>query len=67
MKNPQEMTIPELKDYVNSLSNEELEKFENEFDDEYLNEEFDVIELLDGARLYSYMQYKHNGDISIEL
>ena len=67
MKNPQEMTIPELKDYVNSLSNEELEKFENEFDNEYENEEFDVIELLDGARLYSYMQYKHNGDISIEL
>lgn len=58
----QNMTIPELKKYVNSLSNEEFAKFEEEFE----HDEIDVVELLDAARLYDYMQYKHKSDITIE-
>lgn len=58
---PQEMNIFELKEYVNSLSNEELTKFA----DEYESDEIDVIELLNASRLYDYMQYK--GKLEIEL
>lgn len=67
MKDPKEMTIPELVEYVNSLTNEELEKFEADFVCEIADEDLDIIELLSASRLYSYMQYKNKENFSVEL
>lgn len=61
------MTIMELTAYANSLTNEEFEKFENEVDLEDFDIDLDPISLLKGSRLYDYMNYKRNGDITVEL
>ncbi len=61
------MTIIELKEYANSMSNEEFEKFENEVDLCFYDVDLDPIQLLNAARLYDYMQYKKKGDITIEI
>jgi hypothetical protein len=58
-------TIMEIKEYVNSLSNEELDKFIEEVDfDEY---DFDLgaLDLLSSSRLYDYIQYSHNGEATV--
>ena len=60
------MTIMELTDYVNSMSNEEFEKFE-EVDLCFYDVDLEPIQLLKASRLYEYMQYKRNGDITIEI
>lgn len=67
MKDISNMTIVELKEYANSLTNEEFEVFENEIDLEAFDGDLDPIMLLNSARLYDYMQYKKKGDIVIEL
>lgn len=61
------MTIMELKDYANSLTNEEFAKFEEEIDLSQFDVDLDPVQLLNGSRLYDYMNYKRNGDITIEL
>lgn len=61
------MTIIELKEYANSMSNEEFEKFEEEVDLYFYDVDLDPIQLLNASRLYDYMQYKRNGDITIEI
>ena len=61
------MTIIELKEYANSMSNEEFEKFENEVDLCFYDVDLDPIQLLNAERLYDYMQYKKKGDITIEI
>ena len=58
-------TIMEIKEYVNSLSNEELDKFIEEVDfDEY---DFDLgaLDLLSSSRSYDYIQYSHNGEATV--
>lgn len=67
MKKPEDMTIEELRTYVNTLSNEEFEKFEQEFDVYNYDIDLDVTLLLKANRLYDYMNYKKKGDIQIEL
>ena len=67
MKDVQGMTIMELTEYANSLTNEEFEKFENEVDLESFDVDLDPISLLKASRLYEYMNYKKNGDITIEM
>ena len=59
------MTIVELKDYVNSLSNEELDKFVTEVDLQDYDIDLDPMDLLSSSRLYDYVQYSHNGDAVI--
>ena len=61
------MTIMELKDYANSLTNEEFAKFEVEIDLSQFDVDLAPVQLLNGSRLYDYMNYKRNGDITIEL
>ena len=61
------MTIMELKDYANSLTNEEFAKFEEEIDLSQFDVDLDPVQLLNGSRLYDYMNYKRNGDITIEI
>ena len=67
MKDPKEMTIVELKEYVNSLEFEELKKFAEEFEIEDIDVDLDVLDLLNAARLYDYLQWKNNGNAMIEL
>lgn len=61
------MTIMELKEYANSMSNEEFAKFEEEVDLCFYDVDLDPIQLLNASRLYDYMQYKKGGDITIEI
>lgn len=67
MKDPKEMTIVELKEYVNSLEFEELEKFAEEFEIEEMDVDLDVLDLLKASRLYDYLQWRNNGNATIEL
>lgn len=67
MKDPKEMTIVELRDYVNSLEFEELEKFADEFEIEDIDADLDVLDLLKASRLYDYMQWRNKGNATIEL
>lgn len=67
MKDISGMTIFELKDYVNSLSNEEFEQFEKEVDLSEMDSDLEVAQLLSASRLYDYLQYKQKGNITIEL
>ena len=67
MKKPEEMTITELKEYVNSLTNEEFEEFERTFDVSQYDEDMDLALLLKGSRLYDYLRYKNGDDITVEL
>lgn len=67
MKDIKGMTIMELTEYANALSNEEFEKFEEEVDLEDFDVDLDPISLLKASRLYEYMNYKKNGNIEIEL
>ena len=66
MKDPKEMNIVELKEYVNSLEFEELEKFSDEFDMHEMDLDLDVIDLLTASRLYDFMQWRNNGNAMIE-
>ena len=66
MKDPMEMTIVELKEYINAMSNEEIDKFAEEFEVPYDND-LDVLDLLSSSRLYDYLQYKNGGNATIEL
>lgn len=61
--NYEEMTIQQLRDYVNGLSNEEIDKFVDEFE----RDEIDPIELLNASKMYDYLQYKQNGNADIEI
>ena len=69
MKDPKEMTVMELKDYVNSLSVEELVEFTKNFDSDENEalDDMDVIELLDAAKLYDYIKFTQGNDMQIEL
>ena len=58
-------TIIEIKEYVNSLSNEELDKFVAEVDFADYDFDLDAMDLLTSARLYDYIQYSHNGEAEI--
>ena len=51
MKDIKGMTIFELKEYANSLSNEEFEKFEDEVDLQFFDSDLDPIQLLNAAPL----------------
>lgn len=61
------MTLKELRDHVNNLSNEEFDKFKKETDLSYIDEDFDVVTLLNDSRLYDYMVYKNNGNIDVSI
>ena len=65
--NVADMTIVELREYINSLSNEELDKAVAEIDLSEMDGDLDILDLLKASRLYDYMQYKHNGEADIEL
>lgn len=58
-------TIIEIKEYVNSLSNEELDKFIEEVDFADYDFDLDAMDLLNGSRLYDYLQYAHKGNATI--
>ena len=61
------MTIMELQEYANSMSNEEFEKFEEEVDLSFYDVDLDPIQLLNASRLYDYLKYKRKEDITIEI
>ena len=61
------MTIIELREYVNTLSNEEFAKFEAEVDFSDYDSDLEAVNLLTASRLYDYLKYKQNGDVTIEL
>ena len=65
-KDPKEMTIVELKEYVNSMEFEELEKFADEFEIEGMDIDLDVLDLLTPPRLYDYLQWRNKGNAMIE-
>lgn len=67
MKDITNMTIYELKDYANAMTNEEFEKFEDEVDLQFMDIDLEPIQLLNASRTYDYLQYKNNGNITIEL
>ncbi len=67
MKDITNMTIYELKEYVNAMTNEEFEKFEDEVDLQFMDIDLEPIQLLNASRTYDYLQYKNNGNITIEL
>lgn len=58
-------TLMEIKEYVNSLSNEELDKFIDEVDLVDFDIDLDAMDLLTASRLYDYVQYSHKGDAPI--
>ena len=58
------MTVLELKEYVNSLSNSEIKVAEIFEDDEH---ERDPLELLAAPKLFDYMKYANNGTVDIDL
>ncbi|MBR5953214.1 MULTISPECIES: hypothetical protein [unclassified Pseudobutyrivibrio] len=58
-------TIVEIKDYVNSLSNEELDKFIEEVDFADYDFDLEALDLLTSSRLYDYIQYSHGGEAEI--
>lgn len=58
-------TLMEIKEYVNSLSNEELDKFIDEVDLVDFDIDLDAMDLLTSSRLYDYVQYSHKGDAPI--
>ncbi|MCR4694526.1 MAG: hypothetical protein K5773_04285 [Pseudobutyrivibrio sp.] len=58
-------TITEVKEYVNSLSNEELDKFIEEVDFADYDFDLDAMDLLSSSRLYDYLQYSHKGNATI--
>ncbi len=55
-------TIVEIKEMVNSLSNEELDKFVEEVDFSDYDFDLEAIDLLSSSRLYDYIQYCHKGE-----
>ena len=60
-------TLPELKEYFNSLSNEELDKAVAEVDLKDFDLDLEVLDLLTSSRLYDYIQYTHGGNARVEL
>jgi len=59
-----DMTIMELREYVNSLTNEEIKQVAEIFeDDDY---ERDPLTLLTASKLFDYMKFA-NGSVDIEL
>lgn len=65
--NPLEMTIVELKEYVNSLSFEELDKLVETLDLSEMDGDLDVLDLLTASRLFDYMKYRNGDNMTIEL
>lgn len=57
------MTILELREYVNSISNEEISEVVKVFEDS--DTERDPLELLTASRLFDYMK-DTNGTVDIE-
>ena len=57
------MTVLELKEYVNSLSNPEIKEVAEIFEDD----ERDPLELLAAPKLFDYMKYVNNGTVDIDL
>ena len=66
MKDISEMTILELRDYLNTLSNEELDEIIDTIDLSDLDADLDVMDLLKAPRLYDYMQHRNGGNATIE-
>lgn len=58
-------TILEIKEYVNSLSNEELDKFIDEVDFADYDFDLEATDLLSSSRLYDYIQYSHKGEAAV--
>ena len=67
MKDINSMTIVELRDYTNTLSNEEIGQALLEFDHPAFEEDFDLLSLLKAPKLYDYLQYEHKGNAKVEL
>lgn len=61
------MTIIELKEYVNNLSNEEFEKFEKEVDLSDFDMDLEPIMLLTSSRLYDYLKYRDQDKMTVEM
>ena len=59
------MTVLELKEYVNSLSNPEIKEVAEIFEDD--EHERDPLELLAAPKLFDYMKYANNGTVDIDL
>ena len=59
------MTVLELKEYVNSLSNPEIKEVAEIFEDD--EHERDPLELLAAPKLFDYMKYVNNGTVDIDL
>lgn len=55
-------TIIEIKEMVNSLSNEELDRFVEEVDFSDYDFDLEALDLLSSSRLYDYIQYCHKGE-----
>ncbi len=61
------MTIIELKEYVNNLTNEEFEKFEKEVDLSDFDADLEPIMLLTSSRLYDYLKYRDQDKMTVEM
>ena len=61
------MTIIELKEYVNGLTNEEFEKFEKETDLSDFDADLEPIMLLTSSRLYDYLKYRDRDKMTVEI
>ena len=59
------MTVLELKEYMNSLSNPEIKEVAEIFEDD--KHERDPLELLAAPKLFDYMKYANNGTVDIDL
>lgn len=57
------MTIIELRQYINSLSNSEIKEVAEIFEEDDI--ERDPLELLTASKLFDYMKYV-NGEVDIE-
>ncbi len=67
MADVNKMTIMELREYVNNLSNEEFEKFEKEVDLSEFDADLEPIMLLTSSRLYDYLKYREKENITVEM
>ncbi len=67
MADVNKMTIMELRDYVNSLSNEDFEKFEKEVDLSEFDADLEPIMLLTSSRLYDYLKYRDKENVTVEM
>ena len=69
MKDPKNMTVLEIKEYINTLDNDQIMEFAkivNDLDREDMDD-MDVLQLLEGAKLYDFLQYRDKGEVQIDL